>query len=728
MSHHRSRRRSTAGGAVSARAPARLLLRGAVRTLAAWGTLLVALSGCGGGDDDGTGRVIAPVSASSVSVIPDPAGTVVQFVLVSPHGHPMTVEVAYSEDRGLSYSPAALLSGNTAALDATPEGSLFQVTWSPQTDLENLDQSDLRIRVTPTDDTTGSPGVGAASAVFGLGDNAPPAIVSITTPAVTVGGEVSFDYTVRDANGDHVGLLLEFSLDGGGSWSVATPGSGGEGTESITADAVGIPHSVTWWAQNDAPGFTGTVGRLRLTPVDIESGSAGTTLTFSVNLIAPSVALITIGEIPETMNGSLPYTGAGGQQVSFSLHVPPSLFTLGVEHESAPGGAAVDPASLDITAGTTLGGAIPAGVNLAPYFSGGPGGGTWPVPAEIPFPTGTVTLSARVSDLLGNISDSATLTLEVITGSAAAAPFDHLDRWWLDFESDYFAISASYGGTVTVSSTAGANGIPDHLEDLEIVGLQSDSPTAGCVLIGSNDILRTWAEEEVLGRLRVLFGGEFDVEGGGFSPNLLFARSSAGTTSSIRIGGDDSVPGFTLGRAHFDYRNAVFNHDRSPSLGVFTTNLIDYYINISYSFQSRFQALRPDTGVPGGEHDLDSVVLDPSFERLDTQNSAAENQRYDEIWFAIDAWGRAVAAITAHEIGHSIGLCANGTPPLGLFGGVDEAPFAGPYTNDYHFDSPGNNIMASALSFNSALVSGPSGYRFNELNGAYLREWILLGY
>ena len=34
--------------------------------------------------------------------------------------------------------------------------------------------------------------------------------------------------------------------------------------------------------------------------------------------------------------------------------------------------------------------------------------------------------------------------------------------------------------------------------------------------------------------------------------------------------------------------------------------------------------------------------------------------------------------------------------------------------------------MSSALGLTSALVEGPAGYRFNELNQAYIAEWIVL--
>ena len=159
---------------------------------------------------------------------------------------------------------------------------------------------------------------------------------------------------------------------------------------------------------------------------------------------------------------------------------------------------------------------------------------------------------------------------------------------------------------------------------------------------------------------------------------------------------------------------------------MFSTNLVEFYVN-SYYFRQRFQTLMPGLGTPVGEGAWDALVLDPDFDRFDPTNPALANFRYDAIWSAIEAWGRALSVIAAHEIGHSSGLCTDGIPPTGLFGGVTEADFAGPYTTPFHLDTPGHNLMAAALSFSASLVEGPSGYRFNELNEAYLRQWTLLG-
>ena len=209
-------------------------------------------------------------------------------------------------------------------------------------------------------------------------------------------------------------------------------------------------------------------------------------------------------------------------------------------------------------------------------------------------------------------------------------------------------------------------------------------------------------------------------------PRLSFHGTNSTGTSALGIGGDDIEPlSYALGRAVFDTKNQNFDDERQPGRGVFSSNMVQYYWG-SYTFLQRFGALIPGIGDPVGTHPEDLLVLSPGFERTAPGNSASSNARFDDIWNAIEAWSRLISVVAAHEIGHAIGLCTNGHPPLGLFGGVSSADFTGPFTTPYHVDTPGNNVMSSALGLSSALVEGPYGYRFNDLNQAYIAEWIVL--
>ncbi len=684
--------------------------------------LIVGLAGCGGGGGGGGGIAPPVASATSLEVTPGIDGTTeLTFEILDPAGSAQIVEIEFSADRGLSYAATALVGLDGNSFTAPPGGGTYQLQWSHGDDLEIPEQSDLRLRVTPREASTGRLGGAAVSAVFGIGANTPPTIVSVTTPVGIQGGLIEFPVVIADAESDYIEILIEYSLDGGSSWQV---GTSGPGNAAVPSSPTGSAQVASWNATVDENDTVSTLAQVRMTAVDIETGGIADTAIFSVQLIDPEIEALTLGAIPNSMNGSTPYAVPGGLS-AFMLRVPTYGFALSIETEPGPGGASVDPATLEVTCNRDLGSAL-AGTDLSTLFSGDDDGQSAVLPASHALPIGVSVFSARVRDVYGNISTWATIALESNPGTSGNLPFDWLDRWWIDFGMDQFAITASGTSSVSVVVTPGANGTPDHIEDLRICGLQSENPLAACVAIGTNARVRGWAEQEVVGRLREAYGADFDGDTAGFAPNLEFTLEQAGSTSGIRIGGDDVEPGFALGRAFFDARNAGPNMNRGPNLGVFSTNLIQFYVN-TYYFRQRFQTLMPGIGTPVGEDSWDVIVLDPNFDRFSPTNHVVANYRYDAIWNAIEAWGRANAVIAAHEIGHSIGLCANGPPPFGLFGGVTSASFSGPYTSSFHLDTPGNNLMASALSFSSSLITGSSGYRFNELNEAYLRHWTLLG-
>jgi hypothetical protein len=179
----------------------------------------------------------------------------------------------------------------------------------------------------------------------------------------------------------------------------------------------------------------------------------------------------------------------------------------------------------------------------------------------------------------------------------------------------------------------------------------------------------------------------------------------------------------TLGRAYFDYRNSAVNElniASVPGLGVFPGEMflfqarihIQVYPSFVTTFARRFLKLSPHMGgVPAGADPLDAVVLAPGFD----VGSATSTQRarYEAVFGAADDWATAVGIILAHEVGHSVGLVADGRLPRGLHG--DRS-----LHNEY---STVLDVMASAVGYD-AMVS--LEYRYRDLNIAYLRQRLLL--
>ena len=537
------------------------------------------------------------------------------------------------------------------------------------------------------------------------------------------GGEVLLSYELADAQEDHASVLLEYSTDNGATWQGGTVGASGDGATPLASTSAGTAHTISWWAQVDVEGLVSNNVKVRLTPIDTLAGNTLESSSFSVNLIPPRVDTFTLGSIPDSMNGRESFTSGGGV-VDFHFYVPNSGFTLTVDCRTAAGGNLLDLSTLTVTANQPLGDWA-AGTELADQFTFDGNVAQWTIPSDRPLPFGDVVFTSAIGDVLGNLSPLQEFDLRVIPAGPAERPFDQVDTWWIDFGIDQFSTSFASTSTVSVTSTLGGNGKADYLEDLEILGLQGTDGSPQTSEL--NGVVREWVMTETVGRLRELFGGSFDGTTPGYNPRLQFTRTPGGHRSAIRVGGGDDVPGFTIGRAQFDYRNGSGNINVSPTLGIFVTNLIEFYINTSFTFRDRFDPLIPNRGAPIGQDAMDSVVLHPDFERFSPANTLDENRRYDDIASAVDALARSVSVILAHEIGHSIGLVANGVPPAGLFGGVTDAPFSSVYTNSFHLDVVGNNIMASALSFSSSLSAGSTRYSFNELTREYLRENVLLG-
>jgi hypothetical protein len=699
---------------------------------------IVTLTACAGGGGGGSGGGVPPAAvngtASTVTVTSLPANKFqVDFGLQADTNKALGATIDYSEDLGATFQ-VATLDGGGGSYQGSPAGTSNQVTWDSAADLGVLNQQDLMILISPYNLDNSNPGTPSTSTAFGIGAGAAPSIIALPTPAGEVGGWVTFNYTVQDPESDFVTLSGRYSTNGGATYQTATLG-GGDGTTAISTSVGGVAHTIQWQAQGDASETFDSNVRLELTATDVNPGTSLATGDFSIRTYAPRVDLLTVNKIPSSMNGSTTFTNLSGDPQAFSVVTPTSGFVVWFEFSVHFLGAAINTRSLTIYNSRDLGGGSGSGgVDANSDFSGlmnvnlGSGLADLTITSALDFPTGSNTLSAQLVDTLGNESTVDNFAFTTAATTNSKIPFENTDHWYLRFDRDNFTINSttSGGGVVTVTSTQVANAVEDFVEDLRILGLNSASPPAAAVTAGLNGIVYNLVTDSVRGHLSTHFQRNFDGSGTADSANVNFVLASqAGTLSQISIGGDDPSPGFTLGRAFFDYKNDFANVNTATNLGIFTTNLIAFYINSSATFKSKFDALIPGRGTALGFHADDVAVLSPGFDRANIGNTASENNRYDDIMDSVDAMGRSVSVILAHEVGHSVGLVANGAPPTGIFGNESNASFSGPYTNLYHLDTTGNNIMQASISFSDTVATGASGPFFGELIMAYLQQRTL---
>ena len=100
--------------------------------------------------------------------------------------------------------------------------------------------------------------------------------------------------------------------------------------------------------------------------------------------------------------------------------------------------------------------------------------------------------------------------------------------------------------------------------------------------------------------------------------------------------------------------------------------------------------------------------------------SGTRLQRYQQVLVALDAFAQRQAILAAHEIGHGVGLAADGDPGQGHYGGDSAAfPNSTPAHVDLrpHFPPGSTNIMSPVLSLDAALSRQTA---FSAIARAYL--------
>lgn len=167
------------------------------------------------------------------------------------------------------------------------------LTWNSLLNLPGVDDTEILFRITVKDNDTGNT---SATSSFHVDNNNPP-FISATGPVGVFRGPAMINYNLVDDETDLLGLLIEYSINEGSSWNIA----------SITGDSSNITNyisTVTWNSLTDIPLFDG-VAQFRLTPHDNDRGFPAIVPLIIDNIGLPEVSVTTV--FPSEITGDQPF-------------------------------------------------------------------------------------------------------------------------------------------------------------------------------------------------------------------------------------------------------------------------------------------------------------------------------------------------------------------------------------------------------------------------------------
>jgi hypothetical protein len=383
------------------------------------------------------------------------------------------------------------------------------------------------------------------------------------------------------------------------------------------------------------------------------------------------------------------------------LVIPPGGFAITVRFD-ADDGTPINLESLQVTSDFEIAG-VPVGEDLSRHFTVTDAGATWRVPADADLTRTSHWVRVGLRDEAGNQS-YASLRFAV-RDFAFGAPLAGLQPIHIDFTRDRHA---------------------DDGDDFEVslrhLGLSS--PEAG--LMGTR--LRNQIEAEIVARVRSIYGIHPDGSRTPNSVNVSFTHLLPSVPyARICVGGTHPRNATALGAVPLDLDNLEELRDdcKRPDEGVFPDAVSELWRDTGL-YRRTFAALTPVSGgTPVGLHSLDSEVLAKGFRFASARPEA--QQRFIVLMDAFDVFVQTIAVVTAHEIGHMLGLTAPGPAPRGHFGGTHGVAANHNVTQDGE-SAAGNFIMNRGGSFSLASISGREGHplpRFRPISWAYLHNRIV---
>jgi fibronectin type 3 domain-containing protein len=292
----------------------------------------------------------APPTVAIASLSGTLSGAVpVQYRLYDSKSHTAAVSMQYTLDNGAVWLECAEATGGgsegNANLSTSPSGVQHLFVWNSVADIP-VNAASVRIRITPSDYSAGLP---VQSGIFtvlnmGLSGNVLPSVI-IAAPSSLSGQNVSISITLFDANCDNINLLIQYSIDSGGSWFNATEAAGppSEGTYNLSSSFAGSVHVFVWNTFADIGNSSYTTVRLRVTPYDpYGAGTPAETPDFAVDNKPPWVVSAILAVSVDPTGKTL--------DITFSEPVDPataqSVYTYSVD--------GVNPASAVLQNATTV--------------------------------------------------------------------------------------------------------------------------------------------------------------------------------------------------------------------------------------------------------------------------------------------------------------------------------------------------------------------------------------
>lgn len=395
--------------------------------------------------------------------------------------------------------------------------------------------------------------------------------------------------------------------------------------------------------------------------------------------------VLTVDELPDYLNGTIPIPRTDGSTTPFTVQVPRSGFTIDVTILGDAGDVSLvaDVPIGDRAAGDELADRLvfEEGAALAVRRA------QWIVEDVLPTGRATFTISSGAHER--------TISFDVVELTPDRDPFDRPQIWLFRTDSDFFTTSATEpaGTRYEFRSAQASNGTPDLVEELALLGAQGPDDEINALYFA---LIRELVRAEVYRHYGIGPDGTphdgiaytivWQGEPGAPDPS---AFDPAGTFSMMRFGG--VFDGF-LGFSGISAWNEERTDDSTVDRGVATASILGTLLSTPI-VTSAIDPIKPGIGEPVGTNAHDAIVLAAGYDPY-AEEDAERRARYDDLTRIARYLALAIAAVTAHEMGHAMGLVPNGVPPDGFFGGVEDVTFVDPdRTDSHHADLPGLNLM-----------------------------------